>query len=85
MGTLHLVLHQHVYRPKVTSNDRGAHRKLWVCSAGNSSGREGYCPAKCYSTNGKLVSKIGMHNHPPPRDFLLAKQAQGKIVFHKLV
>lgn len=75
-GTLNLILHQHLYRPKYLAQNG---QRVWVCAQ-----TEEHCAAKCYSINGKLVSKKGMHNHSPPRDLLMRKEATGQIRWQQL-
>lgn len=76
-GTLNLVLHQHLYRPKYQAHNG---QRVWICVT-----QDGiHCTAKCYSYMGKLVSKKGMHNHPPPWDYVARKEAAGLITYQSL-
>ncbi|XP_031332605.1 protein tramtrack, beta isoform-like isoform X7 [Photinus pyralis] len=73
-GTHDLVLHQHIYRYEKLLNGK----KLWVCSYSSE------CPAKCYTASGKLLSKIGTHNHLPPKKTIMAKEKRGLLIHKSL-
>lgn len=68
-----LVTQEQVY--KCVQTVKG--KKLWKCYKPT-------CQAKCYTKNGKVVVRMGLHSHDIPRRYLKEKAHQGKMFVKKL-
>lgn len=76
LGTLNLVLHNHLYRPR--NMIHGTEQRVWVCTWRT------HCPARAISFRGKLIAKRGMHNHPPQKDVIVSREQAGQICYRSL-
>lgn len=51
--------------------------KLWMCYKIT-------CPAKLYTSGGKVVLRMGLHTHDVPTGYIQKKMKEGKIFKEKL-